>query len=244
MRIALTILSLITLAARRIWNHCLLMLCLLLGLVVAVGLLSSVPLYADAVQNKLLQGELTEAGTHRPPFAFLWRYAGAWHGTITWDAYTPVDEYLTTQAPDIVGLPVEFQVRHVATDKLRLFPTEDAAFIPDEPLMWASVGFVTGLQERIQLLEGRFPAENQPGEVVEILISRKIADTLGLQVGERYTLFAAGQGEAQIPVHIAGVWQPLAPNDPFWFYQPDVFDEILLTSESAFVQQVTPALDT
>lgn len=244
MRITLTTLSLIALAARRIWNHRLLMICLLLGLTVAVGLLSSVPLYADAVQNKLLQGELTEAGTHRPPFAFLWRYAGAWHGTITWDAYTPVDEYLTTQAPDIVGLPVEFQVRHVATDKLRLFPTEDAAFIPDEPLMWASVGFVTGLQEHIQLLEGDFPIANQPGEAVEILISRKIADTLGLQVGERYTLFAAGQGEAQIPVHIAGVWQPLAPNNPFWFYQPDVFDEILLTSESAFVQQVTPALDT
>jgi putative ABC transport system permease protein len=90
MRITLTTLSLITLAARRLWNHRLLMLCLLLGLIVAVGLLSGTPLYADAVQNKLLQGELTEAGTHRPPFAFLWRYAGAWHGTITWDAYTPV----------------------------------------------------------------------------------------------------------------------------------------------------------
>jgi predicted nucleic acid-binding protein len=51
----------------------------------------------------------------------------------------------------------------------------------------ASVGFVTGLQEHIQLLEGRSPAENQPtphggAEAVEILISREIADTLGLHV--------------------------------------------------------------
>jgi hypothetical protein len=51
------------------------MLCLLLGLVIAVGLLSSVPLYADAVQNKLLQGELTEAGTVRPTCARSWASA-------------------------------------------------------------------------------------------------------------------------------------------------------------------------
>jgi putative ABC transport system permease protein len=227
MRITLTILSLITLAAGRIWNHRLLMLCLLLGLVIAVGLLSSVPLYADAAQNKLLQGELTEAGTYRPPFAFIWRYVGTWHGNVTWEAYTPINVYLSEQAPDIIGLPVEFQIQHVATDRLRLFPTEDAAFIPNEPLMWASVGFVTGLHEHIQLVEGSFPVENQPGEAVEILISRKIADTLGLQVGERYILFAAGQGGTQIPVHIAGMWQPINLADPFWFYQPNAFDEIL-----------------
>ena len=244
MRITLTIWSLFILAARRIWNHRLLTLCLLLGLVAAVGLLSSVPLYADAARNKLLQGELTDAGTHRPPFAFLWRYVGTWHGNVKWQDYEPVNAYLAEQAPGIMGLPVEFQVHHVASDNLRLFPTEDAAFIPDEPLMWASVGFITGLQEHIQLLEGSFPTENQPGEAVDVLISRKIADTLGLQVGELYTLFAMGQDGAQIPVRIAGVWQPIAPSAPFWFYQPEAFDDIFLTSESAFVQQVTAALET
>jgi len=249
MRITLTILSLITLAARRIWNHRLLMLCLLLGLVVAVGLLSSVPLYADAARNKLLQGELTDAGTHRPPFAFLWRYVGTWHGNVKWQDYEPVNAYLAEQAPGIIGLPVEFQVHHVASDNLRLFPTGDAAFIPDEPLMWASVGFITGLQEHIQLLEGRFPTENQPtpqggAEAVEILISSKIADTLGLQVGELYTLFAMGQDGAQLSVRIAGVWRPIDPSAPFWFYQPDAFDDIFLTSQRAFVQQVVPALET
>ncbi|MCP5096106.1 MAG: hypothetical protein GY943_11170, partial [Chloroflexi bacterium] len=60
-----TTLSLFTLAAKRLWNHRLLMLALLMGLIAAVGIMSSVPMYADATQNRLLQGELTEAGTHR-----------------------------------------------------------------------------------------------------------------------------------------------------------------------------------
>jgi putative ABC transport system permease protein len=251
MRGPASILSLLSLAARRLWSQRLLMLCLLLGLVAAVGLLSSIPLYADAAQNRLLQGELSgadadsgaETATVRPPFSFLWRYIGAWHGNVTWDEYRPVDTYLIEQAPAIVDLPLTTQVRHVASDKMRLFPGEDAAFVPDEPLLWASLGFVSDLQAHIQLVEGEFPADGAPGDPVEILVSRKTADLLGLQVGELYTLFVTGQAGAQIPVRIAGVWQAGDASDPFWFYQPDAFDEILLTSENAFVDQVVPTLE-
>lgn len=127
-RITLTILSLITLAGRRIWNCRLLILCFLLGMVVAVGLLFSVPLYTDAALHKLLQGELIGAGTHRSPFAFLWRYIGTWHSNIKWKDYAPVNAYLAEQAPSIRGLPVEFQVHHNTSDNLHPFPTENDAF--------------------------------------------------------------------------------------------------------------------
>jgi putative ABC transport system permease protein len=225
------------------------MLCLLLGVVVAVGLLSSIPLFADAAQNKLLQGELTDTGTYREPFSFLWRYIGAWHGNVTWEQVGPVDAYLREQAPAIVDLPLANQVRHMATDKMRLFPTEDAAFIPDEPLLWASIGFITGLEEQIQLVEGsgwETGSDGAPGDPVEVLVSRSTAETLGLQVGERYTLFSTGQ--EQIPVRIAGVWQAVDATDPIWFYQPESFDEVLLTSEGAFLDQIVaedapPALE-
>jgi putative ABC transport system permease protein len=252
MRGLASIWSLLSLAAKRLWNRRWLMFCLLLGLVVAVGLLSSIPLYADAAQNRLLQGELesadtasgTEVTTSREPFSFLWRYIGTWHGNVSWDDYLPVDQYLTEQAAATIDLPLKTLVRHVASDKLRLFPSAGAAFVPDEPLLWASIGFVTGLQDHIQIVEGAIPASGQAGDPVEVLVSQTTADLLGLQVGELYTLFAAGQTGAQIPVRIAGVWQAANPADSFWFYKPDTFDEMLLTSEDAFLSQVVPALDT
>ena len=252
MRVVTSVGSLLVLAARRLWNQRLLMLCLLLGLVAAVGLLSSIPLYADAAQNRLLQGELentgtpseAEAATVRPPFSFLWRYIGAWHGNITWDQYQPVDTYLSGQAAAIVDLPLDAQVRYVATDKMRLFPSKDAAFVPDEPLLWASLGFVTELEAHIQLVEGAFPAGGTSGDAVEILVSRSTADLLGLQVGEHYTLLATSQAGAQIPVRIAGVWQPADTRDSFWFYQPDAFDQVLLTTENAFAEQGVSSLET
>ena len=238
------IVSLFIVAAKRLWHQRLLMLCLLVGLVVAVGLLSSIPLYTDAVNNRLLQGQLTEAGTYRPPFAFLWRYIGAWHGEITLAEYAPLDEYLTQQAPGVVGLPSEDQIRHVSTAKLRLFPGEEGAFTDDVPLLWAGIGFISNLEAFIQLTEGTYPSDAPSGGAVEVIVSQKTADELGLQVGERYTLFGSSRDNVQIPVQIAGVWLPADPANPFWFYQPDAFDEILLTNEPAFKQHVAPALDT
>jgi putative ABC transport system permease protein len=252
MRLMFAQFSLIVIAARRLWNHRLLMGSLLLGLVTAVALLASIPLYTDAAQNRLLRGELTDAGAYRPPFAFLWRYVGAWHGDIELDRYAPINEYLTQQAPAIIGLPLaEETIRYVKTGNMRLFPAPNSgapnsgapisgAFAAREPLFWTSVGFITGLEERIQLVEGDgtriFTDEHG---LLPVLISQAMAEQAGLQVGEEYLL--VGQN-ADIPVRIVGVWRPLNPADPFWFYQPRAFDEALLTSEGAFFGILAPQL--
>ena len=235
------LLSLLVIAARRVWNHRLLMLCLLAGLVAAVGILSSIPLYADAVQLRLMQGELTEAGTHRPPFAFLWRYIGTWHGNIARETYQPVDEYVSQQSATAIGLPLAMQVRHAQTEKLRLFPAAEAQdFTGREPLLWMTLGFISSLEDHIQLIEGAFPREVTPPSDVEVLISQTLADQVGLQVGERYVLFGQGSAGAKIPVKIVGVWRPTHSTDSFWFYQPQSFDEVMLASEAAFIAQVLP----
>ncbi len=235
------ILSLFTLAARRLWSQALLMACLMVGLVAAVGILSAVPLYADATQNRLLQGELTESGSFRPPFAFMWRYIGAWNGDITVDAYRPANAYLSEQAADVIGLPLQQIVRHVSTLKLRLFPGTQTGFAGGEPLMWANLGFLTEIEAHVRLQEGSFPTTAVDGRL-PVLVSQATADRLGLQVGEDYTLFGSGRSGAQIPMVIAGVWSPIDPTDPYWIYTPETFNDVLLTSEEAFFGTAAPQL--
>lgn len=241
MRLFSYLFSILTVAVQRLWNQRLLMLCLLAGLLAAVGLLTSIPLYADAVQNRLLQGELTDAGTFRPPFAFLWRYVGAWHGDVTWEAYQPVNQYLLEQAPAVVDLPITEQIRHVSSARLRLYPVDDSNFNLNEPLFWTNVGFITQLEPKIRLLEGAFPSSG-PSDEVEVLVSEATAVSLGLQVGEQFVLFGPGSSNIRIQLRIAGIWLPLDATDPFWFYQPEAFREMLLTSEGQFAQQLVPQL--
>ncbi len=231
------------LAARRIWNYRSLMACLLIGLIAAVGLLSSIPMYSDAINNKLLQGELDDDGATLPPFAFVWRYIGAFDGDIDAPTYAPINTYLSEQAPAIIDLPSELQVRHLRTATLRLFPDPDAqTFINDEPLLFTSVGFLTDLEEHIVVTEGNFPSASAETDL-PVLLSQTLADKLGFQVGERYIIFGQGSSGVQIPVQIVGIWQAQSVADPYWFYQPSAFDEVLLTTEAAFDSHVMPALE-
>src|SRR5690606_41466097 len=62
----------------RLNQHRLLVIWVLVGLSVVTTLTLSLSLYVDAVYSDLLGSRLGD-----PPYAFRWRYLGAWNGNIT-----------------------------------------------------------------------------------------------------------------------------------------------------------------
>ena len=258
MNILLNLLSIILIAAKRLWANKGLTLSLLLGWTAAVGLSLSVPLYADAVNHRLLREELETTREGTPPFAFRFRYIGAWHGVKDWEDVQQADAYLRGPVAADIGLPLESVVRYFKTDNFRLFPTSEAAYADvRDPLEWVSVGFLSDLADHITLLDGAFPvAPLRPGsgqasptdQAMEVLLHHKLADELGLQVGEEYILFGRQEADVrdsksvQIPVRIAGVWQPTNPEETYWFYQPTAFDRVLQVPETSFHQRIAPML--
>lgn len=240
----LNLFSIFRIALRRLWSQRALMAGLGLGLLAAVALSASIPLYADAAQSRVLQAALADKADGRPPYAFLFRYIGAWHGAVEWDAYAPADAYLTTQAADALGLPLTALVRHVRTENLSLFADAGDAtgYDRQQPLAWASIGFISNLAEHIELLEGRLPADAAAGAAaVDVLVSAALADKLGLQAGERYVLFGRTDAAA-ITVRVAGVWAPRDAAEAFWFYESRAFDEVLFVPEATFRDRLAPVL--
>jgi putative ABC transport system permease protein len=222
LNILLNLLSIILIAAKRLWAHKGLTLSLLLGWTAAVGLSLSVPLYSDAVNHRLLREELETTREGTPPFAFRFRYIGAWHGTVDWEDVQQADAYLRGPVAADIGLPLESVVRYFKTDNFRLFPTSEAAYADvRDPLEWVGIGFLSDLADHITLLEGAFPAPPSPtDQAMEVLLHHKLADELGLQVGEEY----------------------INPEETYWFYQPDAFDRVLAVPETSFHQRIAPML--
>ena len=73
-----------------------------LGVISAVALTMSIPIYSDAVYQDILKQqvapEANASGEYgRPPFAFMYRYVGAWSGAVDWELMKPVDEYLSAK---------------------------------------------------------------------------------------------------------------------------------------------------
>jgi putative ABC transport system permease protein len=128
--------TMVVVAGKRLLAQRVLAPAVMLGLVVLVALVVSLPIYADAINHRILEEELgTLPGTDgrvsfRSPFAFMFRYVGAWHKPLDWADVAAVDGYLRGAAGAELGLPRKFVVRYLATDRLDLFPRE-AVFYAD-----------------------------------------------------------------------------------------------------------------
>ena len=235
--------AVIVVATKHLLSQVGLTLATVLGLISAVALIMSIPLYTDGVYYRLLnQGWATSADAGAPehtlpPFRFLFRYVGRPNNAHTWEQVLPVDDYLMRSVSRELGLPMQTAMRAFSTDNVQLFARDDAQYATSrEPLTWSSFGAFTGFEDHITLVEGALPsvvgyAADQP---VEALIGEELALKVGLQPGEEFVAFARRQGDRkqpQIPVRITGIWRATDPEDPYWFYSPATLGEQLMVPE-------------
>lgn len=248
--------SIFDVATRRLLSQRGLAVATVLGLIAAVAIVMSIPLYTDAVYYKILQQELSrpagEEEMPRPPFAFMFRYVGSLYGLKQWEDVEQVDTYLTNEAPSLLGIPNQLSVRYFRTDNFRLFPTDQLAYADvKDPLAWVNFAFASDFADHITLIEGALPAvaSSDPEAPMEVLVTGAMAEEFGLQVGEEFMTFRRSEKEdgtqrqVQVPIRIAGIWTASNPNDPYWFYRQTVFDNQFFVPEESFFLRLVPSLD-
>jgi putative ABC transport system permease protein len=247
------VLSSLSFTIKRLWSHRSLAACLALGLIASVALAVAVPLYADGVNYNLLNAALsrTAAETRRPAFSFIFHYVGAWHTPIETAKYEPVDTFMRGQAAGVVGLPLSQNgaaegagiTRYVSTENLQLYPNSNI-IRRSERLELVKLAFVSGIFEQVRLVDGKLPSPGSQ-EGIEALVPLKLANDLGLSVGDTYLLYkpdAIGTQPFRLPVIVSGLWVPQDPQSEFWFYPPESFDKRLLVPEETFFGPVAAQL--
>jgi putative ABC transport system permease protein len=252
-RILLSTWAIFVIAVKRIISQKGLALASLVGLVFSIALTTSIPVYTDAVYFRLFNESLdpnkTDASTmnKKSPFALLFSYQVDPRHLKRWEDIQPANQYIIQQAAARIGLPLKQVVEYFNSDTMALFPKGETNFNNTKTLLgWYSFSTLNDLAKHITILEGRLPVlDRTPGATVEVLVSKNMADKIGLQAGEEYTTFArlampdTGASVAvTIPVRIAGIWQPSDPTDPYWFIQTSFLDERLLVTEDIFSQQI------
>ena len=241
--------------AKRVVSQPWLMLATILGLVISIALMMSIPLYADAVYHRIFLQNIAREDTPEgviPPFAFTFRYDGSIYGSVEWEEVEDVDAYLTEQAGQRIGLPQQFVVRYFTTDPFGVFADEASAFdTTTAPLIWASFSFLSEFEDHIVITEGAFPqpVDAASGAAIEILIHEDQATEFGFQAGEEYITFLKVRTESgfikdlQYPIRIAGIWKPSDEFDPYWFFKPRAFSERLLVPEETFANYLASSME-
>ena len=104
--------ALIGVIRRRIWSHLKLILTVWAGFTLAVALVISIPVYAEASGYRILLAALAEqsAQDHLPPFSFVYTYGGASTPSITWASYQQADQLAGNLAAAGIDLPMQHRI--------------------------------------------------------------------------------------------------------------------------------------
>lgn len=241
-------------AAKRILSQPGMALATTLGMIFAISLTMSVPLYASSVYNAIFL-QRVGVGTEKydvtqsyPPFTFMFTYDSNILGNLQWENLTQINDFIPKQAESLIGLPVKIYTRYFATNPLALFPGNIETFPDDQkPLIWSSLAFMDNIDQHVFIGEGRMPEMTADGPI-EVMIHVGLATDLGLQVGEVYNMFATGQTSAtgnatlSFPVRIVGVFEPTDPGNDYWFIRPDFLKERLMVTEEIYEKRISPLL--
>jgi len=241
MRLILSTLSVLTAALKRLRANLALTLCAWLAAVTAVALASAIPAYAEAANLRLLRDEIRqqEERAGRSPFALLFRYVGAWNTPLEWERVAPADDYLRREGIPGLDLPIDSFARHARTAPLRLFLASggETVFLKNAPL-----GFISGLDDRFRIVDGRMPQLAGNAPALDVMISRAFADEVGLNVGDALTIIASGVRPTPLQARVAAIWEPINQNDPAWFFPPQTLSDVILVAEESFTGPVAEAL--
>jgi putative ABC transport system permease protein len=160
--------GMVVVVGRRLWSNLSLVLAIAAGFMVAVAVVVSIPVYAEAVGYRILREELTSTlnGTKRPPFAFMYRYLGTITGFVTTEDLKQVDTYFAEELPNRLDLDILNQTRYIATDKIPLKLSADGG---GQPLSWISLAYADNLADHIYILDGRMPTDTGDDSIEVIL---------------------------------------------------------------------------
>jgi putative ABC transport system permease protein len=213
---------------------------LLVGLALAVALLASLPVYAEAATARVLADQSFEELGYRSPFAYLFWYSAELEEPLDWSDAASVDEYLRIEGLTDLGLPAYHTTSFVETYRF-LLRSPDA---DGENLGRASLAALDDLTDRARLVAGRQPSSDMPDGIIEIAVPQALAEELDLEPGDRVDAFdttAATEDPMQVlTLEVVGIWEPIDPTDTRWIIEPIHLESRVFTTREIITDVLSP----
>lgn len=207
---------------------------LLAGLVLAVGIVSSIPIYTSASLQESLMRRWLRQSESRPPLGLMMTHSNnSYNHDVEPHKFDEVGEFLRTQLPARVGIEP-----HMVTEAAELgihyfVPADDSRPQPQSP--YANVKTIWNLRELSRVVDGRWYEPRDDG-VVEAVVDANSLDELNILVGDRYVYEYRSRDEEErrvIPIEIVGVFEPNPETrtTEHWIYPPPFSRSVFVDPE-------------
>lgn len=223
-----TLVSAFQLVLRRSLSNWKLLSSVIVGVVVAVALISSTPLYSNTLSDL---GLARAVGEKAVELVDIHTYAPNYE--ITREDYERNTQYVDSLVRRNLGSVIRQEEVYIKSQTFyagwadRPVPTRSP-----RPTGYFQV--LSNLEDHVSLVDGRFPqpfptdlepAElEQPGLEIEAMLGPDAAEQYGVWVGDRIIILV-GWGSFPVPItiRITGIIEPTDPTEEYWFLKTDVF---------------------
>jgi len=217
-------------------------------IVLAVGLLTSAGFFAQAVDRVILQQELDDLSqaTGRPPFSSRVYYFPSSRKPMDVAAAMAAGRSIANTLSVEIGLPIGQTVTHLESGNMMLMPPPNDTRYANSGSFLATTNlvFIEDVGRHLQILAGD-PLDDDgrsgPDEL-DVWMHREMAATLGLDVGETFTV-APAVNQPPTTIRVRGFWQAADPTDSYWFRNPNAaLKDVLFVRRQDYIDRVQPLI--
>ncbi|WP_168123196.1 FtsX-like permease family protein [Paenibacillus sp. HB172176] len=192
---------------------------LLLGILISVAMVSSMPIYTEAVLSRMLTKDLEQLQLDSN------RYPGAYYAHITFppntedqipEKYEQLDGFMRHDAIEGFQLPAQELVGEMASKSLSMYLEDD----PDKTksnknMKKATLRSFTELDRHIKLKDGRMPEEESVDGVYETLLTERALSYFNTVLD---TVFLLQDDKLPEPIKVrpVGIMEKLQNDDPYF----------------------------
>ena len=219
----------------------------LIGIVLAVGLLSSAGFFAQAVDRVILNQELDElsAATNRPAFSTRIYFFPSSRKRMGIETAERAGSSISGTLAAEIGLGVDRKDLQIESGSMVLLPAKEDSAYTDirEYLTSINIVYIEGVGPHLEVVQGEeYSEELGSPEVLNTWMHLSLADEMGVSPGEEFEL-SINAADPGMRMRIAGIWQAKDGNNNFWFNPPDTkLGDALLVSRAAYVHFIEPVL--
>ncbi len=210
---------------------------LLLGLIVAVGVISTVPIYTNgALQFSLMRDWVQSTSRGRLPYTIFLLHDPGMGGSVDIEKYNKLMTFLETKVEGLIGAPLLYYSRIGTVDTQGIRPVDPELMKKEQ---YGNLRYMSGLQDMVDVIEGRWP-EPLPREdgVLEVIVDEKALDSKELLVGRQYVMRLASTSDYDrevktLTTEVVGVFRQKeeTKGSPIWAYYPPFENSFFVSEE-------------
>jgi putative ABC transport system permease protein len=234
-------LALLIMILRKMIKNKWLELSLLFGLIFTVALVSSMPIYTQAILQRTLTKDLQNLQTEKNVYPGIFEYSAAVGENLTIDqkraVFKTIDRFMDKQS-DNLGMPVQLYRIERSTNYLTLKPADPKQATNDK-VVSVDLRAMSDLTDHIRLVDGRLPAEKTVGDVYEAVVTDNFLNKSKMVMGnEFFATSRATTTKKSVTVHvkIVGVIDQKDQQDLYWNRKLDSYLSSFFMNEKLFEQ--------